>query len=427
MAKGDGFILIKGISMNILMIGELYRYGGASEIMEVIARNLRNRGHKVVLVYGYNYKKQKIQEGTYILFENKYIRTIHNRIEPLIERFDMSNFYTKKYIENIIKKENIHIINLHAAQGGYISIKDIAYFSKRYNIIWTIHDTWALTGGCMYYSDCHKWIQGNCFDCKEDAIYLRYKNPYKHYKRKKKKLIGKNILYVAPSQWMLHNIKQSFLKKETAICIENGINLNYFVPLKNKVELKNKHEISQDKYILMFIAGNIENKYKGWNCLIEALKRIKNHEQYELLAVGEMNDDLERLPLETKAMGFIEEKMVLNELYNIADVFIIPSIQDNFPTVTLEAQAAGVPVIAFPTGGIKEQVTNETGWVLSEISPIELAETIDKIFIDTNVREVLNEKGNKARKRCEELYNENVMCEKYEKIYLGNMKNEKIK
>lgn len=294
--------------MNILMVGELYCYGGASEIMEVIARNLRNKGHKVILVYGYNYKKQKIQEGTYVLFENKYIRTIHNRIEPMIERFDLSNFYTRKYIENIIRKENIHVINLHAAQGGYISLKDISYFSKRYNVIWTIHDTWALTGGCMYYSDCRKWIWGNCIDCTEDAIFLRYKNTYRHYIRKKEKLTGKRILYVTPSQWMLHNIKCSFLKREAAICIENGINLNYFIPLKNKEKLKNKYGIDQEKYILMFIATNIKNKYKGWNYLIEALKMIKNHEQYELLVVGEMNDDLERLPLDTKAMGFIKDR-----------------------------------------------------------------------------------------------------------------------
>lgn len=412
--------------MNILMIGEIYRYGGASEIMEVIARNLRNKGHRVILIYGYNYKKREVEADNYVLFENKYVRAINNRILHLLEKFDMPNLYARMYIKAIVKRENINVINLHAMQGGYISLKDIEYFSKRYHMIWTVHDTWPFTGGCMYYSDCHKWIEGACADCIEDEIFLGFRDTHKHYLRKKKKLLDKKILYVAPSQWMLNNIKQSFLKKQASVCIENGINLDVFVPLKNKTDIKNKYGISQSKNILMFIAGNIKNKYKGWTYLIEALKMIKEHEKYQLLVVGELNDDLEMLPIETRVMGYVKEKNILNELYNIADVFIIPSTQDNFPTVTLEAQAAGTPVIAFPVGGIKEQVTDETGWILSGISAKEMAETIDSIFLCDDFKEVLDRKGAKARRRCEQLYNENIMCEKYEEIYLGKIKYEKI-
>jgi glycosyltransferase involved in cell wall biosynthesis len=246
-----------------------------------------------------------------------------------------------------------------------------------------------------------------------------FKDTHKNFKRKKEKLCGKNIFYISPSKWMYDNIKQSFLKMEKLICIENGINLDKFYPLKDSEVLRYKYQISQDKNVLMFAAGNIKNKYKGWKYLIEALKLIEYPEKYELLVVGESNSDLESLNIETKIVGFVDDKAVLNELYNISDVFIIPSVQDNFPTVSLEAQAAGTPVIAFPTGGIKEQIDKETGWLLSEISSREMAETINGIFMADDFRDNLRRKGANARCRCEKLYSQGIMCNKYEKIYLG--------
>ena len=56
--------------MNILMIGELYKFGGASEIMEMLAQRLEYCGHRVVLVFGYNYNEYKVVDNHYIIYNN---------------------------------------------------------------------------------------------------------------------------------------------------------------------------------------------------------------------------------------------------------------------------------------------------------------------------------------------------------------------
>lgn len=51
--------------------------------------------------------------------------------------------------------------------------------------------------------------------------------------------------------------------------------------------------------------------------------------------------------------------MELVKIYSAADVFINPTYEDNYPTVNLEAQACGTPVITYDTGGAKETIYTE--------------------------------------------------------------------
>ena len=85
--------------------------------------------------------------------------------------------------------------------------------------------------------------------------------------------------------------------------------------------------------------------------------------------------------------------------------------------MTLEAQAAGTPVLAFSIGGIREQISLETGWLVNEISANALQKEIEKIFHDENWMADVAHRGKMARKRCEQLYDEKNMAKRYEKIY----------
>lgn len=403
--------------MNILMVGELYKFGGASEIMEILSDGLKRKGHKVTLLYGYNYGKYDIEEDHYVLFNNVLIRKINARMRYWIEKENFINLYTRLYIKKLIKDKKIDIIHFHAMQGGFLYLTDIEDICKKQKVIWTIHDTWPFTGGCMYYWNCKKWENMLCNECEELELQVKYKNTKINYERKRKILQGKNICYVAPSVWMLTNINKSFLANEKKTLINNGIDLQMFRPLDNIEELKQKYGINNRKKILMFSAGSVTNKYKGWRYLKEALFQLKYVDEYALIIVGKDSGDLGELNIEMINTGFMRNKSVLNELYNIADIFIIPSVQDNFPTVTLEAQASGTPVLAFALGGIKEQVTNETGWLVNEINSNKLAESIENVFSSKDWRKDISIKGRNARNRCEELFDEKKMVDKYEEVY----------
>lgn len=403
--------------MNVLMIGELYRFGGASEIMEILAKGLKKDGHGVTLLYGYNYAGYEIEEGHYVLYENRVLRRIHNRLRFWEEKWNLRNLYAYCYIALLMKKKKIDLVHFHAMEGGFLSLPDIGRISSQTKAVWTIHDTWPFTGGCMYYWDCRAWQKGACKNCKEEDLKTSYRNTEVNWKRKKKTFRGKGICYVAPSKWMLDNLEKSFLGGEKLVLIGNGIDLNVFRPLENVEALKGRYGVDPTKKVIMFGAGSVRNRYKGWRYLKEALARLERKEEFALLVVGKEAEETGQLGIEVVKAGFIQEKRILNELYNIADIFVLPSVQDNFPTVTLEAQAAGTPVLAFAVGGIEEQVTPETGWLLREIGADSLRRKIGQIFVDPDWMEEVRRKGAMARKRSEELYGERRMTERYEEIY----------
>lgn len=403
--------------MNVLMIGELYQFGGASEIMETLSRGLKKNGHEVTLLYGYNYAGYEIEEGHHVLYANSVLRRIHNRLRYWEEKWNLGNLYAYGYTAFLMKKKKIDLVHFHAMEGGFLNLPDIKRICKNRKVVWTIHDTWPFTGGCMYYWDCLEWRKGDCQNCREADLKADYKNTAVNWKRKKKAFRKKGICYVAPSGWMLNNLRKSFLGGEKMALVENGIDLDVFRPLGNRETLKEKYGVDPGKKIIMFGAGSVKNRYKGWNYLKDAFARLERKEEFVLLVVGKEAEGIGQLGIQVVNAGFIREKRVLNEIYNMADIFVLPSVQDNFPTVTLEAQAAGTPVLAFAVGGIEEQIMPETGWLVREIGADSLGREIEQIFADRNWAEEIRRKGEMARRRSEELYGERRMTERYEEIY----------
>ena len=69
----------------------------------------------------------------------------------------------------------------------------------------------------------------------------------------------------------------------------------------------------------------------------------------------------------------------LAEIYTAVDVFVNPTLEDNFPTTNLEALACGTPVITFNTGGSVESIDNKNGIVVYEKDLNALKKAILKI------------------------------------------------
>ncbi len=401
--------------MNVLQIGELYRYGGASEIMELLDKGLKEAGVNVVTVYGYNHSHLPIEDNEFVIFSNRNILKLHRYFKFFIEYLHLPSFYARFFIKKLIKKFDIDVIHFHAMQNTFLSLRDIAYFSKKYKSIWTVHDTWPFTGGCMYFQDCNKWKDKDCRNCLEskELIYSKRKDAHKNYLKKKQSFLNKNIQFVSPSMWMEKNLRSSFLQNEKLMTIYNGIDSSVFKFMNNQQALKRKHGL--EKHVLMFSAGNIKNPYKGWKYLEDALLKLKNSENYNLLVVGNFSEQIRNLPIHSVSFGFVKDKHFLNELYNTADVFIIPSTQDNFPTVVLESMMAGTPVISFNTGGIPEAIGEEGGWVSDDLSATSLSELIDQVFSEPC--RITSEVRQGVADYCRKNFTYSLMTRKYIEIY----------
>ena len=83
--------------------------------------------------------------------------------------------------------------------------------------------------------------------------------------------------------------------------------------------------------------------------------------------VGKMTPEQEKsLPKSITYIRRTDNVAELAELYSAATAFVNPTWQDNYPTVNLEAQACGTPVVTYRTGGSPESLTPATGRIVEQ-------------------------------------------------------------
>ena len=159
-------------------------------------------------------------------------------------------------------------------------------------------------------------------------------------------------------------------------------------PLKTTAAVKRQFGLGNEPCVL-FVGSLIPRK--GLPFLVEAAKKIvKENRETKFLIVGEgpLRNQLLRkieaanLSVNFRFLGNIKGDM-LPAVYNCADVFVLPSIQEGQGIVLLEAQASAKPVVAFDIGGVNEAVINgETGLLVKRGSTDKLADAIMKLLSD---------------------------------------------
>ncbi len=264
------------------------------------------------------------------------------------------------------------ILHLHWVHFGFLSLESIKKLVELNKpIVWTLHDMWAFTGGCHYAGACRNF-EKQCGNCP----YLRHPHPYdlsfKVNAKKKELFQNANITFVTCSQWLGNEArKSSLLANQKILSINNPINLAYFKPGK-KEESRKRLGLSADKYYLACGAANVQDKRKGLVYLKEALKlfanRIEDTQNIELLIFGKAEEEFfSALPFGFHIFGNLSSNSdTLLEVYQASDVFVLPSLQDNFPNTILEAMACGIPCLAFDVGGIPEMIYHKQNGHLAQ-------------------------------------------------------------
>jgi glycosyltransferase involved in cell wall biosynthesis len=169
------------------------------------------------------------------------------------------------------------------------------------------------------------------------------------------------------------------------------------------------------------IVGNVARlaEQKGQRTLLEAAPLVlERHPEarFVIAGEGELRAELERLagPLGDRALLLGRRDDVPDLLASFA-VFAFPSSFEGLCLAVIEAQAAGVPVVATPVGGIRETVIDgETGWLVPPRDAAALAERISWVLHHpAEARAVAAE----ARRRAREGYSEGAMVERTLALY----------
>lgn len=393
----SGGIMKKLVLLNVVC------NGSTGKIMCDLAKSASNNGYDVTCIYGRGNPKEDVN---CLKFNSKLGIYFHVILARLGFNGHGSYFATKKLVK-YLKKTNPDIIHMHNIHGYWINLKVLfKYLKNEYKgkIMWTLHDCWSFTGHCSYFTmiNCNKWQK----ECKKCPMIEGYPKEYidttrREYRLKKKLFSNLNNLHIiTPSNWLKRIVEKSFLGKYPIKAIHNGINLDIFKPVNDKI-IKEKYNIPDNKIILLGVA-NIWEERKGLNVFIELSKMIDGDEV--IVLVGVNDKQIKELPSNIIGIKRTENQKELANLYSMANVFINPSVEETFSLVTAEALACGTPTIVCGMSAPKELLTKEVGIVVNDINPENYYKAYKKIL-----------KGNYDRKKthdyAKKFDNENMLKE----------------
>ena len=367
--------------MKILIINKSDTIGGAAIASRRLKDALQANGHSVKMlvqeklsnddsIYSTTNGRFKryynfflfILERLYFLFFEK-SKDVRFAFSPAVAGEDISG-------HSLVKEADV--IHIHWFNQGFLSLKGLERLLKlNKKIVWTLHDMWAFTGGCHYAGECNNYEKG-CGNCKflkkpgNKDLSIRILN------KKRKILSNKKLQIVTCSEWLAQKAKSSsLLQNHDVTAIPNPIDTTIFHP-KDKDKLRTKINLPKDKKLILFGAANVMDERKGLKYLIEALGLLKKEnpklaEESEILLFGKSNEEfLKQLPLKVNNLGLISGEKNIANVYAVADVLVLPSLEDNLPNTVMESLACGTPVVAFNTGGIPEMVEHKRNGYLAE-------------------------------------------------------------
>ncbi len=394
-------------SAKVLQINACYGFKSTGLIVEDIGKAAEKAGMETY--YAYQQCLNSPKNG--YLIGNKLDWKWHGLMTRIKGRQAYASKRATKKLLSWMDSINPDIVHLHNLHSNYIHLNVLCDYLNKNNIptVITLHDCWYFTGKCTHYiaERCNRW-QTTCGECPQlkkevpswfvDSTSFVLKDRISHLNS------IKNLHIVGCSQWIAEEVKKSLLRPQTIRSIPNGVDLDVFQ--KRESSVREEYGL-KNKFVIIGMANkwcSIENK--------EALEYIVNHlsEKDKIIIVGcspEQQKTLQKFS-NVIAIGYVQDRIKLAELYSVADVFVNLTHADTLPTVNMESIACGTPVITYDCCGSPELVLDGCGYIVPENDYIALVDKIKEVKSKSfpALQEARNEfDKNSNYKKYIELYN----------------------
>jgi putative colanic acid biosynthesis glycosyltransferase len=276
------------------------------------------------------------------------------------------------------------VIHLHNIHGYYLNYEVLFEHLRRSRaaVIWTLHDCWAFTGHCAHFdfAGCDRWMT-HCDACPQRSQYPKswvLDSSRTSFSAKLRAFSDvPRLRIVTPSAWLADNVRRSFLNQYATVVIPNGIDLSVFRPTPSD-NIRERLGIPAGDRVILGVAASFEDERKGFHYLVELAGTLPK--DATIVLVGVSPRQARCLPKTVIGLPRTNSVSDLASLYSAASVFVNPTLEENFPTVALEALACGTPIASFDTGGCKEQVDEHTGVVVPRGDSDALRKAVDTIL-----------------------------------------------
>lgn len=276
------------------------------------------------------------------------------------------------------------IVHAHWIADGFVQPDALARL--RVPVVWTMHDLWAFTGGCHYPGSCERFTS-QCGSCPalhsgRDADLSR-----SGWRRRQQLYARKAVTVVAPSRWMADCARRSALLSGADIrVIPNGVDPERFAPA-DRSAARQALGLPIDRTILLAGAVQLrDDPRKGYAALVEAMRQLAREglrERVELAVFGGFAPAIVELNgIRVRALGPLQGDVALARAYAAADLFVLPSAEDNLPNTVMEAMATGLPVLAHAVGGLTDLIDDGENGALVAPAGGALGRAITRLVAD---------------------------------------------
>lgn len=335
--------------------------------------------------------------------------------------FELDIANTGVEITSLPEFKEADVIHLHWINQGMLSLNNVRnILLSGKPVVWTMHDMWPATAICHLTLGCRRF-QSACQQCKylpgggsANDLAARV------WRRKQQLFEGQSLIMVACSRWLSGEAKRSaLLNRQRIEAIPNAIDTSVF----KKTDQSAAREalgLPTDKLLVLFVSQRATNVNKGMGYLAEACRKlVEAHpvmkERVAVMVLGGHAEEVtSELALPAYPLGYVSDPQRIVQVYNAADVFVLPSLSENLPNTIMEAMACGVPCLGFKVGGIPEMIEHKkTGYVAQYKSCDDLSAGLYWLLAEAD-RDELSAAA--RRKVCRE-YSQDAVALRYTEVY----------
>ena len=369
----DALVLGEGLNrpLRYVQLNSFYN-GSTGSIMRGLHAQLSNCGVDSYCFWG---RRHATIDGHMQCCATKPEVYLHGAMTRLRDRM---GFYSKRDTVRLLKRlDEIDpdVVHLHNIHGYYVNIEMLFAWlaAHRCQVRWTLHDCWALTGHCAHftYVKCAQWMTHCAYSesCPQPDAYPKTickSNCARNFEDKRRIFTSvppERMTLICPSQWLADLVAKSFLKGYPVEVRHNTIDKAVFKPTPS--DFRERYGIG-DRFMILGVASPWTER-KGLGDFVRLAGELDS-DRYAIVLVGLSAQQMKSLPVGIIGLTRTDSPQELAGIYTTADVFFNPTVEDNYPTVNLEAEACGTPVITYDTGGCRETIADVRSHVVEGYS-----------------------------------------------------------
>ena len=343
--------------MKYLIINSTRKHESTGQITDDMYKFIKLRGDSVLYCFGRD--DDKTSDPNIIRIDTNleiYSHVILARITGLQGYF--SNRATSKLIK-IIDNFKPDAVIIGSQHGYYLNYKRLLQKLKNEKIVTYCYlfDEYPFLGKCAFAYDCEKY-KVQCKECPYVHDFpksILFDQSTKIFNDKMKLYTGFTTLKFMGIPYTVHRAKESALIATTGVGLYDfgwGIDTKSVYFPHDASELRKKHHIPDENIVILAVAS-YTNRRKGIRDFYYTIAERLRDKPFTFIHIG-FNGKKEDVPQNKSVitMPYLSDQELLAQYYSLADLFVIPSLNEGQPTVSLISLCCGTPVLGFNISGV---------------------------------------------------------------------------